>query len=281
MRAGTVNTSMRLDLHIHTSCSDGLSDPATVVEAARRGALDLIAITDHDTLAGVAAADAAARRLGGIRVLPAIELTCVFRGTDLHLLGYGVNPGDPALSALAAGVAVRRRARIGEIVGRLNALGVEITEADVVVPPGNAAPGRPHVAQALVRLGRVGGVQEAFSRWLADGGPAYVPSRGPDVAEGIRTVLGAGGCPVWAHPPLRDTRYFEELKQAGLVGVEALRPQQQPAESAMVEHAARAAGLVVTGGSDWHGGARSTLGSWYVTEKHVAGFLEYLGIRPA
>lgn len=271
---------MRLDLHIHTSCSDGLFDPTTVVEAARRGALDLIAIADHDTLAGFAAADAAARRLGAIRVLPAIELTCVFRGADFHLLGYGVDPADPALCELAAGVAVRRRARIGEIVGRLNALGVEITEADVVVPPGNAAPGRPHIAQALVRLGRVGGVQEAFARWLADGGPAYVPSRGPGVEEGIRVVLGAGGCPVWAHPPLRETRYFAELKEAGLAGVEALRPQQQPAESAMVEHAARAAGLVVTGGSDWHGSSRAALGSWYVTEKHVAGFLDYLKIQP-
>lgn len=271
---------MRLDLHIHTSCSDGLHDPGAVVAAARRAALDVIAITDHDTLAGIAAAQAEAARLGGIRIIPAIELTCVFRGADLHLLGYAVDPTNPGLAARADGVAVRRRERVGEIVGRLNALGVAITEQDVVVPRGNAAVGRPHIAQALVRLGRVSSVHEAFARWLADGGPAWVPGKGPDVADGIAAVLGAGGCPVWAHPAAADARYFAELKDHGLAGVEALRPNQPPADSAATEHAARAAGLVVTGGSDWHGAPRPALGAWYVTEKHVAGFLNHIGIGP-
>jgi predicted metal-dependent phosphoesterase TrpH len=269
---------MRIDLHIHTSCSDGLRDPDSVVELARRASLDLIAITDHDTLAGVGPATAAAARLGSIRVIPAIELTCVFRGADLHLLGYAVDPGHPELAQRAASLAVRRKARIGEIVARLNALGVAIDVSDVTVPPGNAAVGRPHVAQALVRLGRVATIQEAFAQWLRDGGPAHVAGAGPDVAEGIAAVLAAGGCPVWAHPAPKDTRYFQELKDSGLVGAEAFRPSQPPADSAAIEQAAQACGLVVTGGSDWHGGPRPALGSWFVTEKHVAGFLGRIGI---
>ncbi len=271
---------MRIDLHLHTSCSDGLLPPARVVQAARRAGLDVIAITDHDTLAGVAPAQAAAAADGGPRVVPGIELTCTRNGADLHLLGYAVDPAHPGLAGLAAGMIERRRGRALAIVAKLRALGVAIHADDVrsEVPAGNAAIGRPHIAQALVRLGRVGSIQEAFSRWLADGGPAYIPSGGPPVAEGIRAVLAAGGCPVWAHPSNSDARHFAALREEGLAGIEALRPQQPPAECAALEQAARAAGLVVTGGSDWHGSPRQALGTWFVTDNHIAPFLRRVGI---
>lgn len=267
---------MHLDLHLHTSCSDGLVPPAETVAAARRAGLDVIAITDHDTLAGVAPAAAAAEQLGGIRVIPAVELSCSQGGVDFHLLGYNVDPADAGLGALTSGMGERRRGRAGEIVARLRTLGVAISPDDVAVPADNTAVGRPHIAQALVRLGKVSTVQEAFTRWLADGGPAYVPSAGPAVEDGIRIVLAAGGVPVWAHPSQSDARAFGRLKETGLAGVEALRPSQPPAESAAIEHAARAVGLVITGGSDWHG-TRPALGSWFVTDKHVAPFLRRIG----
>lgn len=270
---------MRLDLHLHSSCSDGLLPPDELVAAARRAGLDVIAVTDHDTLAGSRAAQRAAAGNSGPRVVPGIELTCVFEGADLHLLGYAVDPEHAALNALAHGMVERRHARLAEIVARLRALGVAIELADVALPEGNAAAGRPHVAQALLRLGLVGSIQEAFSRWLADGGPAYVPNAGPPVIEGINVVLAAGGCPVWAHPAPADAARFAMLKEAGLQGIEALRPNQPPAESAALERAARAAGLVITGGSDWHGAARPALGSWFVTDKHVAPFLRRIGLE--
>lgn len=271
---------MHLDLHLHTSCSDGLLPPAEVVAAARKAGLDVIAITDHDTLAGFAPAAAAAQALGGIRVLPALELTCVHDGADLHLLGYGVDPDNEALVRMAGGMTERRQARVGEIVARLRTLGVRIAPEDVVVPPGNTAVGRPHIAQALVRLGQVATVQEAFTRWLADGGPAYVPGAGPQVADGIQAVLAAGGCPVWAHPSVSDAPDFRKLRDAGLGGVETLRPNQPPSESAAIDQAARAAGLVTTGGSDWHG-TRPPLGSWFVTDRHVGPFLRCIGVAVA
>ena len=120
--------------------------------------------------------------------------------------------------------------------------------------------------------------QEAFSLWLRDGGPAHVPHRGPSPAVGIRAVHEAGGVAVWAHPDLGDARRFPDLRALGLDGVEALRPGLAPTASAAMEHAARAAGLFITGGSDWHGTPRPALGSWYVTEKHVPQLLARLGI---
>jgi hypothetical protein len=269
---------VRLDLHLHTTRSDGAFAPEAVAAAAARAGLHAIAITDHDTADGVAPARAAAAREGRLRVLAGIELSCTEGGADLHLLGYGIDPADPGLSALAARLAVLRRERLGEIVARLNALGVAIGVTDVSPPAGNLAVGRPHVAEALVRLGSVSTVQEAFGRFLRDGGPAHVPHRGPAPADAIRAVHDAGGVAVWAHPGLEAARRFPEFRGLGLDGVEALRPTLAPTASAAMEHAARAAGLFITGGSDWHGAARPALGSWYVTEKHVPRLLARLGI---
>lgn len=238
----------------------------------------MIAITDHDTAAGVEPARLAAARPGPLRVIAGIELSCTSDGADLHLLGYGVDPAHPGLVAAAAALASQRRERVAEIIARLGTLGVAIGVPDVVTPEGNAAVGRPHVAAALVRLGAVTTVPEAFGRWLRDGGPAHVPHRGPSPEEGIRTVREAGGLSVWAHPAPEDTRRFADLRALGLDGVEALRPSLSPASSAAMAQAARAAELFITGGSDWHGSARPALGSWYVTEKHVSELLARLGI---
>ncbi len=242
---------------------------------ARRAGLHAIALTDHDTTAGIRAARAAADP--GLIVIAGCELTCLIDGRDMHLLGYGIDPDDAGLAELTARLASLRRARVSAIIERLQELKVRIAAEDVVLPEGNAAVGRPHVAEALRRLGVVRSVQEAFNRYIGDGGPAWVPSRGPDVSDAIAAVRAAGGCAVWAHPSLDDARHFERLAGVGLEGVEALRPSLPPTHSAALEHTAREAGMFVTGGSDWHGGTPA-LGSWYVTDRHVAGLLQRLGI---
>ena len=267
---------LHLDLHIHTTCSDGTCTPEEVAVQARRVGLHAIAITDHDTVAGIARARRAGEALG-LRVISGIELSCSLGASDMHLLGYGIDEGHPAIAAMTGRMGTLRRERLATIVRRLQDLGVAITVDDVQVPEGNAAVGRPHVAEALVRLGVVRYQQEAFSRFLADGAPAYVPSRGPDVTEAIAAVQGAGGCSVWAHPSLEDARRFAELEQMGLEGIEVLRPNLAPTTSSALEHAARDAGLVVSGGSDWHGG-NPPLGSWYVTHRHVGALLGRLGV---
>ena len=271
---------MRLDLHLHTTCSDGLLAPAALVAAANVGGLDAIAVTDHDTAAGVPAAWAAAAAEGGPRVIAGAELTCSLDGEEVHLLGYGIDPEHRAIDGFAERGAALRRERLAAMVERLRGLRVKVSVADVVVEQDCRSVGRPHLARALVALGVVPSFQEAFARYLADGQPGWIPSRGPDVTEGIAAVRAAGGLAVWAHPELGDAAKFARLADAGLAGVETLRPRCIPSESLALEAAAREAGLFFTGGSDWHGGPPS-LGTWYVTERHVGVLLERLGIPAA
>jgi 3',5'-nucleoside bisphosphate phosphatase len=269
---------MHLDLHVHSTCSDGSLAPAALVAAARRVGLGMIALADHDTAAGLAPARAAAATGGGPGVIAAIEITARLDGRELHLLGYGFRDDDPGIAALAARAAVARRERMAAMVERLRSLGVAMTVADVTAEPECASIGRLHLARALVRMGKAGSISDAFARFIRDGAPGYVPSCGADVAEAIAVVAAAGGCAVWAHPAPEDARHFARLKESGLAGVEALRPSLDPHVSVELEQAARAAGLIVTGGSDWHGATRPALGSWFVTEQHVGAFLERLGI---
>ncbi len=267
---------MHLDLHLHTTCSDGHLAPELVAAQAHRAGLHAIAVTDHDTTAGVGRAREAAAPLG-LLVIAGTELSCNIDGDEMHMLAYGIEPDHPAIGGVTERLGTLRRARIGVIVDRLCALGVAISVDDIQTPTGNASIGRPHVAEAMVRLGAVRHIQEAFSRFIGDGAPAYVPSRGPDVAEAIDAVHEAGGIAVWAHPRMDDARRFPRLRAMGLDGAEVLRPSLAPVTSSALEHAARDAGLLVSGGSDWHGG-NPPLGSWYVTHRHVGALLERLGI---
>ena len=270
---------MHLDLHLHSTCSDGAVPPAAVVAAAARAGLGLIALADHDTAAGLAPARTAAAAVERAPAIVAgIELTCRRESAEVHLLGYGFREGDAGLAALTTAAGRARRDRMGEMVARLQGLGVAIGADDVAGGEECAAIGRMHLARALVRLGRVPSIAEAFGRYLADGGPAHVPGRGPPVEAAIAVVNAAGGLAVWAHPALDDARHFPGLAERGLAGVEAYRPALDAPASGALQRAARAAGLLVTGGSDWHGAPRPALGSWYVTERHVGAFLERLGV---
>lgn len=271
---------MRLDLHLHTTCSDGLLAPAELVAAANAGGLDVVAVTDHDTAAGVAHAREASRAAGGPTVIAGAELTCSLDGAEVHLLGYGIDPAHPAIAEFTARGAALRRERLAAMVERLGSLGVRLAVEDVRVEPDCRSVGRPHLARALVARGVVPSFQEAFARYLADGQPAWVPSRGPDVVEGIAALRAASGLAVWAHPDLEDAVHFGRLADAGLAGVETLRPRIVPSESLALEASARDAGLFATGGSDWHG-PPPPLGAWYVTERHVGELLSRLGVPAA
>lgn len=267
---------MRADLHVHTSCSDGTLPPGAVAVAAGRAGLDVIAITDHDTVAGLAGAAAAVADHGPV-VLAGIELSASWEGVDLHVLGYGFEAEHPAMRRWAERLAAQRRRRAAAIVERLNALGVPLELADVRTPEGNAMVGRPHIAAALVRRGFASTIQETFARWLADGAPAHVGSFGPDVSYAIETVHEAGGLAVWAHPAPEDARRVADLAALGLDGVEAYRPAVAGSDAARLRQAAEENGLFVSGGSDWHGG-EPPLGSWSISGSAIAPLLERLGI---
>jgi predicted metal-dependent phosphoesterase TrpH len=269
---------MHLDLHLHSTCSDGSLPPREVVGAARRAGLGVIALADHDTTAGVAPARAAAAAPDGLGIITAAEFTCELDGSEVHLLGYAFRLDDPGLAAIAARAGEARRARLAAMVERLRGLGVSLMPEDVTAEPECVSIGRMHLARALVRHRVASSVTDAFVRFIGDRAPAFVPSRGPAVVDAIAAIGGAGGCAVWAHPSLEDARKFGQLKAAGLAGVEALRPSLDPVSSSALEESARAEGLFVTGGSDWHGGTRPALGSWFVTERHVGEFLERVGI---
>jgi predicted metal-dependent phosphoesterase TrpH len=251
---------MRIDLHCHSTASDGTLSPAELITAGAQAGLDVMAITDHDTTGGWAAA--AEARPAGLRLVRGAELSCRWYGAEpaipLHLLAYLFDPAEPRLAADLARLRADREHRAERIVERLRADGVPISWPEVSAYAAGGSVGRPHIAQALIRAGLVGNTDEAFaSRWL--GARYFVPKADLDVFEAVRAVRAAGGVPVFAHP--RATRrgrvvpdkLIEELAGVGLFGLEADHEDHSPAERAEVRALAERLGLVVTGSSDFHG----------------------------
>ncbi len=271
---------MRLDLHVHTTASDGSSSPAEVVGLAADGGLDVLAITDHDTVAGVPAAmDAAAGT--SLRLIPGIEVSSTYEGAEYHILGYFIDPQAGSIQAHERHAVGGRESRMNEMVDHLRGQGLLIDMTDVLdaAGPDRSAIARPHLARALVLKGYAKSVVDAFDRLIGDGHPAYVPTRLATPDEAIRLILEAGGIPVWAHPPLHALdRMLPVLIGAGLRGMEVYRPRSTASHIRKLERAAEAGGLLMTGGSDWHVGERGlTLGTFFVTEEEVGGLLEVGG----
>jgi predicted metal-dependent phosphoesterase TrpH len=271
---------MRLDLHIHTTASDGVWSPAAVALRAV-GRLDVIALTDHDTVAGIDRARGAVAGLP-LHVIPAVELSSTFRGRDIHVLGYFVDPAAPALLDHEARAMGARERRMEEMIGRLREQGIQV-DMDAVLHaagPERGSIGRPHLARVLVEHGHAQDVPDAFDRWIGDVHPAFVPITLLDPAGAVAVVRAAGGIAVWAHPPadLIDT-LLPGLVRSGLRGLEVYRPRANSGRAASLERTARTAGLVVTGGSDWHTPeAGLELGNFHVTGEEVALFLEEGGM---
>lgn len=251
---------MRIDLHSHSTASDGTLAPAELVRAAARSGLDVVALTDHDTTAGWAEATAALP--DGLTLVPGAELSCRWFGTRpsiaLHLLAYLFDPAHPELAAELARVRGSRESRARRMVELLRADGVRLDWDEIRTAAGSASIGRPHLAQALVRLGLVPTVSAAFaSEWL---GERYrVPKADLDVFAAIGLVRAAGGVAVFAHPRatvrgrIVPDQLIAELATAGLAGLEADHDDHSPAEREHVRALARDLGLLVTGSSDFHG----------------------------
>jgi predicted metal-dependent phosphoesterase TrpH len=248
---------MPIDLHMHTNRSDGSHDPAELVEYAGGRGVEVMAITDHDTMAGVPEAVAAGRAVG-VRVIPGIELSIKVPHGSMHLLGYFTEPAPEPLAGLIAGFGEKRVQRARDMVDRLNDMGVAVDWDDVLQGAAGAPLGRPHIAEALMRAGHVTERKEAFDLYLGDGRPAYVGSDGLDVEEGLDLVRASGGVPVLAHPYTLalDAAHLDpfvgRLARAGLAGIEVHRPEYAPDQHAAYRQLASKYGLVPSGGSDYH-----------------------------
>jgi len=243
-----------VDLHMHSTASDGSRAPGDVVRAAKRASLAAIALTDHDTVAGLAEARAVGAELG-VRIVDGVELSAVEGANETHLLGLHLRDTvvlERALSELRE-MRGRRAARIVEL---LQSQGVQVTLDDVLLQAGTGAIGRPHVARALVADGWATDVRDAFDRYLGAGRPAYVAKDQLGMREAIAMIHAAGGLAVLAHPGPAGTRErIEPLVAMGLDGVEVKHPSHSSQDTARLRACVDQLGLIPSGGSDWHGAA--------------------------
>jgi len=243
-----------VDLHMHSTASDGSRAPADVVLAASRAKLAAIALTDHDTVAGIGEAHRAGEELG-VRVVPGVELSAVEGDTETHLLGLHLRDASVLERALA-GLREMRERRARRIVERLDEIGVRISMDSVLAQAADGAVGRPHVARALIAEGWAVDSRDAFDRYLAAGRPAYVPKEQLGMRDAIAMIHDAGGLAVLAHPASSGTRErLTALRGQGLDGVEVRHPSHSLADTARLAALARELDLVPSGGSDWHGAA--------------------------
>jgi predicted metal-dependent phosphoesterase TrpH len=269
-----VNTSTKppyVDLHIHSTASDGSLSPEEIIKTAEQAGLRAIAITDHDTVEGSIEA-LQHQHASSLEILPAIEISASSDSGAMHMLGYLIRLDDPSLRQILKVIQEGRANRNRQIVRRLQDLGVDISYKEISEASGGGQIGRPHIAQVLLSKRIVQSIDEAFVRFLRKGRPAYVERYRLSPVESIQAILQAGGVPVLAHPftlyakTERDLdRIVAELKHAGLKGLEAYYPSHGPMRTAQYERLAHRHGLLMTGGSDFHGtvkpGVRVGVGS--------------------
>ncbi len=265
---GSVPGGRRLELHAHTHFSDGLLSPGALVEMALERGVTTLAITDHDSVAGI---DEAIRAAGDrLEIVPGIEMSSTLEGNDLHVLGYFLDWRSPALLERLARFREERRQRALRIVERLADLGVPVSADDVFAAAGPGVVGRPHVAHALIRAGHVSSMEQAFQKYLGTRGSAFVQRPAFHSAEAVRAIRDAGGVAVLAHPGVLPRRLIEELAAAGLGGVEVWHPQHGRETQRRLFQTAEDLGLVKSGGSDFHGPARGAgLGEMPVPERTI------------
>ena len=249
---------MRVDLHTHSTASDGTDPPAQVMRRAADAGLDVVALTDHDTLAG----HAQARRAlpPGLTLLPGMELSCRLGGRSVHMLAYNIDPANTELAAECAAIVEARLSRARRMVEALRGLGVGITWAQVEALAGGGVVGRPHIARAMTAAGAIDSPEQAFTpEWIGTGGRAHVSRYAPDPQRAIRLIRAAGGVAVLAHPgavsrggKLSD-QVIAGLAAVGMAGLEVAHPNHDRAERERLGDLATKLGLVPCGGSDDHG----------------------------
>ncbi|MGP8051857.1 MAG: PHP domain-containing protein [Desulfobaccales bacterium] len=248
-----------IDLHVHSNASDGTFAPAEVVRLAGEGGLKALALTDHDTIDGLAEAVAAGAAYG-VEVIPGIEVSARYPGGTMHILGLDIEYGNGHLGERLAVLQRARAERNPQIIAKLNALGFPISLEQVARISGAGQMGRPHIARALMEAGYVSSIQEAFDLYLSYRGKAYVSKFRFPPEEAIAMIREVQGVPVLAHPftlglgsarALKNT--LEELTAVGLAGIEAIYAEHTPEQEALYLRLARELGLLVSGGSDFHG----------------------------
>lgn len=248
-----------IDLHLHTTASDGVLSPSEIVRYAREQGLQAVAITDHDTIDGNAEAlDEGAK--SGLEVISGVEISAQFDLGSMHILGFFIDIGNTALKERLSLLQETRAQRNPKMVEKLRELGVELSYDEILHASGGGQVGRPHFAQVLLRKGYVNTVQEAFDRYLGKGAPAYVNKFRFDPEEAMKLIREAGGIPVLAHPftlhipsPHQLDALFGELVPLGLMGIEVFYPEHTKDQISLYKGLAQKHDLLVTGGSDYHG----------------------------
>jgi predicted metal-dependent phosphoesterase TrpH len=246
---------MIADLHSHTTCSDGYTPPRELVRLAKASGVHVLAVTDHDTVEAVPECLDEARS-AGVRVLPGIEMSALFEGADVHVLGYGIDHTAADLLKALGALHEKRQARVHAICGKLAGLGVTVDPKDVLEEAAGKSVGRRHVARVMVKKGIVPSLQEAFNRYLGNDSPANVPAGEMSPAEAASLITRHGGLAVMAHPGfLDDDAKVERVLDSapGIRGVEVYHRYRSPARHLRYLAIARRRDLLVTGGSDFHG----------------------------
>ena len=269
---------MRIDLHAHSNASDGTDSPADVIASAAHAGLDVVALTDHDTVSGHAAAAAALHRLppGSLTLVPGAELSCRVEGISMHMLAYLFDAEEPEFSRERERIRTDRFRRGEAVVERCRALGAPISWEQVRRIAGDGAVGRPHIASALVEAGVVPTVGDAFTaEWLANGGRADVRKQELDPAEAVRLVRAAGGVAVFAHPGAVKRgrtvpdRVIADLAAVGLAGLEVDHSDHDEHTRARLRGLAADLGLLTTGSSDYHGSRKAVRLGDFTTDPAV------------
>lgn len=270
-----------IDLHLHSTASDGSQSPEAVVALGERNGVRVMALTDHDSVSGLPAARARAEE-AGIRLISGVELSVNEEGSDVHLLAYGFDPSDATLVEAIDRYRTARRDRARKILSRLKGLGIRISLEEIEEIARGGALGRPHVAEALVRGGHVDSFNEAFQRFLGHHAPAYVAKAAVSLEEAVAVVRDASGVTVLAHPgTLNRDHHIPSWARRGLDGIEVWHSKHDASAVARYQGYAQLHGLLMTGGSDYHGERTPavTVGSVNVPESILGPLDELLRAR--
>jgi predicted metal-dependent phosphoesterase TrpH len=267
---------MAVDLHIHTNVSDGIYSPEEIVAQASREGLEAIAITDHDSIDAIAIAQNAAKHIN-IEIIPGIEISAEYNGIDVHILGYFVDITKQKFLTELTKLNSGRKERAIKIISKLFELGIKIELEEVIKISTTASIGRPHIAKAMLEFGFVRTEEEAFSKYIGLGRPAYIPLKTINPLEAIRLILSANGVPVLAHPGVNQNSVSTILEElivvGGLKGIEVYHPDHNSKQIKLYTKIAKKNNLIITGGTDFHGGRgnkhSNNIGAFSVSYKVV------------